>query len=409
MTRRVPDPSVAQLAERLREKLEPLADEIVALIESEIPLYRTNSVVSREQLRRSVLHNFSYMLDQLSRRQPPDLTPPRETGQQRAEQGAPLPEVLRAYRLGFAFLWKRLLAEARQSGDNSVDALLDISTEIWELADDYSLALVESYRQATAARMVASDRKRSALVAALVDGPAGGRDTVWEVAKLLDFPYEGCFLVVVAEASSIGAEALPALEGRLGRMDVTSAWRYRPDYEVGVLSCGRRRPVDAVVEAVRNVAAVRAGISPAYTRLDQTPRAMRFAQAALESLPPGGTGARQLDDTPLGELFVTSLDTTRRLVHRVLGGVLGLPEDDRSMLLTTAEAWLDARGSAAEAGRILSCHQNTVRYRMRRLEGYLGGSLDDPRTVAELTAALQAVRTFPALAAAPTDPARLVP
>ena len=79
------------------------------------------------------------------------------------------------------------------------------------------------------------------------------------------------------------------------------------------------------------------------------------------------------------------------------------------MLLTTAEAWLDARGSAAEAGRMLSCHQNTVRYRMRRLEGYLGGSLDDPRTVAELTAALQAVRTFPALAAAPTDPAAVVP
>jgi hypothetical protein len=409
VARRVPDPSVAHLAERLREKLEPLADEIVALIESEIPLYRTGSVVTRAQLRRSVLHNFTYMLGQLSRAEAPDLAPPRRTGHQRAEQGAPLPEVLRAYRLGFAFLWKRLLAEARRSGDNSVDALLDTSTEIWELADDYSLALVEAYREARAERMVSADRRRSALVAALIGGPAGERDTAWEVAKLLDFPYEGCFLVVVAETSAIGAEALPELEGRLGRMDVTSAWRYRPDYEVGVLSCGRRRPVDAIVEAVHDAVTVRAGISPAYTRLDQTPRAMRFAQVALESLPPGVTGVRQLDDTPLGELILTSLDTTRRMVHRVLGGVLALPEEDRSTLVTTAEAWLDARGSAAEAGRILSCHQNTVRYRMRRLEGYLAGSLDDPKTIAELTAALQAIRTFPVLAAAPTDPAAAIP
>ena len=409
MPRSAPDPSVAGVAERLQAKIEVLADEVVELIETEIDFYRTGSVVTPAQLRASVVHNLTYMLGHLTGSEHPDLTAPRETGRRRAEQEAPLPEIMHAYRLGFGFLWKRLLAEARASGGDSLTALLDTATDIWELADDYSLALVEAYRQARAVGMVAVDRKRSALVAALIGGPVGGRDTAWEVAKLLGFPYEGCFLVVVAETSGIGAEALPGLEDRLGRMDVASAWRYQPDFEIGVLSCGRRRPVEAVVEAVRDVVAVRAGISPAYARLDQTPRAMRFARVALESLPDGAKEARQLDDTPLGELVMNSLDTTRRVVRRILGDLLALPDADRGVLLSTAEAWLEARGSAAEAGRMLFCHENTVRYRMRRLEGYLGGQLDDPRTVAELAAALQAVRTFPTLAAPAAEPSPTAP
>jgi DNA-binding PucR family transcriptional regulator len=49
------------------------------------------------------------------------------------------------------------------------------------------------------------------------------------------------------------------------------------------------------------------------------------------------------------------------------------------------------------AAGALFCHQNTVRYRMHRLEEYLRGSLDDPKIVAELAMALDAVGTFPML------------
>jgi DNA-binding PucR family transcriptional regulator len=64
------------------------------------------------------------------------------------------------------------------------------------------------------------------------------------------------------------------------------------------------------------------------------------------------------------------------------------------------------RGSAAEAGRLLYCHENTVRYRMRRLEEHLGGSLSDPTILAELAAAMQAIRTFPQLRAHVSGPVR---
>ncbi|MFF5422383.1 helix-turn-helix domain-containing protein, partial [Streptomyces misionensis] len=78
---------------------------------------------------------------------------------------------------------------------------------------------------------------------------------------------------------------------------------------------------------------------------------------------------------------------------------------DRTTLLATARGWLEAHGSAAEAGRRLFCHQNTVRYRMHRLEEFLRGPLDDPKIIAELSMALDAVGTFPMLLESNQSPA----
>ncbi|MFC8538105.1 helix-turn-helix domain-containing protein [Streptomyces sp. NPDC057249] len=135
-------------------------------------------------------------------------------------------------------------------------------------------------------------------------------------------------------------------------------------------------------------------MSPLYERLDQTNRALRYAQVAAQSLTAGTAVVRQLDDTPLTELVMSNLETTQRAVQRILGGVLSLPEEDRTTLLATARAWLEAHGSAAAAGRLLFCHQKTVRYRMHRLEEFLRGPLDDPKIIAELSMAVDAVGTF---------------
>jgi DNA-binding PucR family transcriptional regulator len=85
------------------------------------------------------------------------------------------------------------------------------------------------------------------------------------------------------------------------------------------------------------------------------------------------------------------------VVQRILHAVLALPADERDTLLSTAEVWLGAGGSAAEAGCIMYCHKNTIRYRLHKLEQYLVRPLDDPTAIAELTTALHALRTFPAL------------
>ncbi|UGQ11859.1 helix-turn-helix domain-containing protein [Yinghuangia sp. ASG 101] len=398
MPRTTPRPLVADVAKMLIGRRDPLITAMCQNLYDSIEFYRM-TVVQPQDMHASMCQNVDYILDHLA---DPcgvtiDLTGPTTTGRRRAQQDAPLPEVLRAYRLCFQYIWDELLVEARKLAGDAPDAMLEAATYIWGLADQYSSALTDAYRETCAERMVEADRRRSALVAQLIDGPSADSATVWEVARMLDFPFLGTFLVVTTEGLAAGDPPLPGLDGRLRALDVGSAWRAQPGSDTGVLSCPRRLPVARVMDAVRDVATNRVGVSPVFNRLDQTGRALRYAQVALESLPSGGAAVRQLDDTPLTELVMNNLETTQRAVHRILGGVLSLPDEDRTTLLATARAWLDAHGSAVEAGRTLYCHQNTVRYRMHRLEEFLRGPLDDPKIIAELSMALDAVSTFPTL------------
>lgn len=395
------DPSVARLASDLLEQVDSLAEELATLITNQIETYGAGAVVERAELMSSLIDNLTHILGQLSGTREPDLQAPRRIGRARAARDVPLPELLRAYRLGFTFVWQRLLDAARRTGEESVNALLDTATTIWELADDYSLALTDSYRQAMSERLIAADRRRSGIVSAILDGP--GKHSAWEVAKLLDLPYEGTFLVLVTDARDERSAALPALGDRLRSLDVASAWRSQPDHEVGVLSLGRRRDPSTILHAISNAAIGRAGVSPIFKRLDGATRALRLAQVAFEALPAGAKAVRQLNDEPQIDFLVRDRDATRRFVLRVLGNVLALPDDDRTTLLATARAWIEAHGSAPEASRVLYCHENTVRHRIRRLEQHLGSPLDDPRNLGDLTTALQAIHIFPELANRPTD------
>jgi hypothetical protein len=397
MARAAPHPEVAVLAAALKLRFDELVDRLVDLIAAEIDVYGGGAVVVRAELRRSVVDNFTFMLGAMSTSDDPDLGPPRRTGRRRAQEGVPLPELLRAYRLGFAFLWEQLLIEARATGDSAVRALTDTAAAILTCYDEYAIALTEAYREAVSERIVTTDRHRSALVEALVAGGVSDHGSAWEVAKLLDLPYEGTFVAVVAENTALGTEPLVGAEPRLAPHDVASAWRLRPDQQVGVVSLGRR-PVELVTGVLGELATGRVGVSPRFPSLDHTPRAVRLARIAMQNLPPGTPGVAQFDDSPLGVLVAADRAAARDVVQRVFGRLLGLDAEDRSVLLATMVAWLDAGGSATAAGQALFCHPNTVRYRLRRVEELTGRSMDAPRAAAELTVALQALRVFPNIA-----------
>ena len=104
-------------------------------------------------------------------------------------------------------------------------ALTDTAAAILTCSDEYAIALTEAYREAVSDRLLTTDRHRSALVEALVTGGVSDHGPAWEVAKLLDLPYEGSFVAVVAENTALGTEPLTGCEARLAPHDIASAWR----------------------------------------------------------------------------------------------------------------------------------------------------------------------------------------
>jgi len=392
---------VARLAEAISERVDQIVDNLTERVISEMEPYR-KGLVSADEVRRSMDQNFRYMLDQMKGSSEPDLSAPRETGRRRGRDGVPLPELLRAYRIGFAELWRLLVDEARRAGTPAYEALIDTATDIWTLADDYSQAVTDAYREAQADRLFEQARQRAALIEAVLTGEFTDQGTLWEIAERLRMPFDGAFLVIAAEAASIGDNPLGRLEPRLAALDIASAWRLLPGLELGLISLGRSSRLSTALNLVTDLAHSRIGVSPEFVRLDGAPNATRLARIAMTSVPPGTIAVQQFDATPLSALAAADPESSKRIARAVLGSILDLPPDERETLLSTLDAWLDALGSANEAGRRIYVHPNTVRHRLKRIEQHTGRSLDHPRAVAELTVALNAVRLFPDITTSPT-------
>jgi PucR C-terminal helix-turn-helix domain/GGDEF-like domain len=388
-------PEISEIAGAVAARLPELVDRVVKRIRSDLEFYGDLDVVSLEELRSSVHSNLESMVRQLTTDMPPDLSTPRATGRQRARQGVPLAEILHAYRIGFTEFWEAIVDEARHTTRATPETMLDAASGVWWLIGEYTQELTVAYREGAAELLLAGARERSALVEALFTGGIPDRDTLWEAAKLLRLPWEGVFVVVVVETPALAQEGLPDAEALLAGRGMGSAWQLHPDAQMGVVSLRRDDAVVPLVELLGRSVRARAGISPVYRALADTPRALHYARLVQRSLSPGAPAVAQFEETPLRALAAAAPDAAAELARTVLGPVLDLPAQDRSTLLGTLRAWFDAGGSAAETGKRIYCHPNTVRYRLRRLQGHTGRSLEDPTAVAELLAALDALPLMP--------------
>ncbi|QNS02821.1 PucR family transcriptional regulator [Streptomyces xanthii] len=383
----------AELVAWAGRQLPGLTDAVCARVRERIDLYRRDDVVPAADLHRSVDVNLRFVVRGLADPDhTPDLAAPSETGRRRAHQRAPLPEVLRCYRIACAMLWDLMLGHVRAEGDaRTLDALVDASSTLWRLSDEHALALTEAYRAATAELLTAQQRRRSALVEALFTGQLVLDSGAWEVGKLLGLPLDTDLVVVAAENSGLAEESLIGVERRLAEIGVVSAWQLTPTLQTGVVAL-RVEQHAAALKTLRDAATARTGVSPAYRSLSDTPRALHLARSALAGVPVGTAEVRSFSGSPLAALIAYDPDEGRRLAREVLGPVLELPAEDRDPLLRTLEVFVEQSGSADEAARLLHCHPNTVRYRLGRIRELTGRSLGDPRALAELVTAVDAVR-----------------
>jgi PucR C-terminal helix-turn-helix domain/GGDEF-like domain len=384
------DVSVRALGAELLSDVPELADRLVEWIRSESASYGFSTAVTPEDLRRSCADNLTEMLCRLAGQELANPEAPVATGRRRAEQGFPLAEVLHAFRLGGRVIWDELVARARRSGPDATDALVDTASQLWEMIDDYSVLVASAYQERMAELSRFDAERRSLVVDAVLAGLAAENPSLPEAAASLGLPLHGSFVLVSvdpAAAEPVERAVADALRGRGG----TGAFRLRTGRYLGVVSLGPTVTAAALRDALEEAATARVGLSPLYSELTGTPEALRLADVARSCLRVGEKGVVAYEDHPARALLASDADTAWRTARIVLEPVLALEPEAGALLLETLQAWFAAGGSAAGAATALFCHRNTVRNRLQRLEELTGRSLEDPRGLAELYLASEAV------------------
>jgi DNA-binding PucR family transcriptional regulator len=98
------------------------------------------------------------------------------------------------------------------------------------------------------------------------------------------------------------------------------------------------------------------------------------------------------DGSILATAAVSAPEAMIKTVRAALDGFGDLHHEDRQTLFETFRVWQDNDASVRGAAEVLTCHPNTVRHRLRRIEQHTGRSLQRPRDVAELCLAFEVHR-----------------
>ena len=268
----------------------------------------------------------------------------------------------------------------------------DTEVRISRFAELIAIVLVAGYRDEQKRQLLAEGSQRLSLVDALLEGRAFDDWSLREVADSLRLPINGPFVVIAAQAPTVGDEPLCEIESKLRSIDIFSAWRLLPDLQVGIVHVKSKQKLDRVVALMSRTTTARVGVSAAFKDLRDTPRAVHVARVMLRGRADSTSSVAVFDGSILATAAVSAPEVMIRTVGTALDGFGDLPDDEREMLFETFRAWQDNDASVCGAAERLFCHPNTVRHRLRRIEKHTGRSLSRPRDVAELCLAFEVHR-----------------
>jgi GAF domain-containing protein len=285
-------------------------------------------------------------------------------------------------------LWGLAAVGSMQPGPMPADTEAHIS----RFAELIAAAIVAGYRDEQKRQLLAEGSERLSLVDALLEGRAFDDWSLREVAGRLRLPINGPFVVVAAQAPTVGDEPLREIESKLRSLDIFSAWQLLPDVQVGVVHVKSDQKHDVVVALLSRVTTARVGVSAVFGDLRDTPRALHVARMMLRGPTDSTSSVAVFDGSILTTAAVSAPEAMVQTVGAALDGFGDLADAEREMLFETFRVWQDTEGSVGAAAEVLICHPNTVRHRLRRIEKRTGRSLLRPRDVAELCLAFEVHR-----------------
>jgi hypothetical protein len=368
----------APVAAEVARGAEALIESITEAIREEIPSCRmVPNAVLRDAVSAQVRRGLESSLRDAAP-SPSDLEEAAVIAREATEFGVPIEDQLQAIRVGVRLYWAECV-QAAATHDLDPTTLICASEPIWRWADGIGLAFARGHREASLEEAEHLERERSAFLIGLLHGSLAGPDLLTGAAVhrlALDVEY------LPLRARAIGSASRPFLCER--------AIRHAFGPAEGVMFCPHDGELIGIVP--RRPAIDEPGVIIGLgqpTPVERIAPSYREAVRALEVASRFGLrGTFDLADLSLRTPVATDTMLGERLVARYLE-----PFRDGShagaQLERTLRAYLEAGLCGEAAARVLGVHPNTVRNRLRRIEGLIDLRLRDPAQLAELWWAVQ--------------------
>jgi DNA-binding PucR family transcriptional regulator len=397
-----------ELAARLLDQADEIASTMIRAYEEEIPAYRqiTDPALKEDvhAVSAALVRSWLAVLSTGGRASEAVLAPMLEGARRRAAQGVDLQSLLRAYRVGIRVMWSEITASPVWGRRVPEGVLAQVATWALDHADRISTAVAAAYLEE--AERIARERehRRSALLNAILAGPAGERidgpvelERRHSVAVVRLGPEPT--LLELERAGEVLEERAQALIWTVRHRSVIAALAWPSDLE---RACLRKQ----LVRLVRDGAVVAVGVGGAAEGSTETRASYAEASAALrtgELL--GGASTGVYDHQELAPLIalLEHPDRARRFALSTLAPLGELAR--RAWLLPTLESYLVHQGRLKEVAADLDVHVNTVKYRLKELRTQLGPGFADGDRAMSLLLALRAMRVLDTEAVTPAPSA----
>ncbi|HXB17179.1 MAG TPA: helix-turn-helix domain-containing protein [Solirubrobacteraceae bacterium] len=358
----------------IRGAVGPIADEVVAAIQREVPAYarplegdfgRGIRMGTEVALRRFIGDERDGRSDDVYRR--------LGAGEYRA--GRSLDALQSAYRVGARVAWREISEIAAGAGSTE-RSQRNLAEAMFAYIDRIAGESVEGYAEAQLRDAGDLDRRRSELAEMLLSGVAADDEELLGAAETARWPLPR----TVACLAVAGERA-----GGARRMLSGESLAVRIGESTGILV---PHPVGLEREAARLAErlGLSVGVGPTAS-LEDVPASMRLARRALALATPGSPPV--VAERRLAEIAIRGAPEIAVLRRRLLAPLDGQTPASRARLEATLLQWLRHRGAQGAIAAELGVHPQTVRYRMARLRELMGDSLEDPEQRFALEMALR--------------------
>jgi hypothetical protein len=368
-----------RLIAELIAQSEPLIERISQRIRAEIPLYAQGEP---DAFLPAMLTSLQRILLPMAEGRPftdSELAAFRSYGEERAQQGIPTEEMLRAWRLAIREVLDEMITVGRRRRITD-RTLLELTRDLLGTTDAATLAFTQGHHRVELELARLEQQRRTDFVRGILFttlGPAEIRQEAHRYGLDPEREYHSI------RAQPTQAMPMAAIERRLG-LAVDSS---RPRGLAALIDGDVAGFVDHLPAGTSGPAI---GIGPP-ARLDQLEASFRRATRAMATATAFGiTGICDLGRLGLLPTVLADTDVAEELTRRYVAP-LGTGEATQ-LVLDTVRRYL-ALGMRAElTATHMSVHHNTVRYRLRRYEELTGVDLRDPDRALEAWWALQRTR-----------------